>query len=126
MFRTKKERTVEVIVKTKKVASHVIDYPHYNSISLSTGALAVPVRKVVYKRELDEGQQSLLKSAQDFADAQGFGLQVRDISVENMFLRAFRRVASRGKFIPKIMVHGPHEVILPFPSMGTTSLKRVN
>jgi hypothetical protein len=117
VFRAKRERTVEVIVRSRKVPAHVVSFPFYNSASLTIGACATPVRAVEYKRELDEGQRRLLKSAREFADAQGFGFHVHDVSAENMIHRAFRRLASGGKFVPKMMVHGPHGAVSPGPSV---------
>lgn len=40
---------------------------------------------------------------------------MHDTSAVSKIHRAFRHITSRGKFVPRVMVHGPREVVSAGP-----------
>jgi hypothetical protein len=99
--------SVEVNVKSKKVACEVVKIPYYSGVHHYLGPTAVlQKRKVVYKRRLDEEQERLVRNAMELAESQGLELHVHDVSSEGVVRRLLRFVSREGAFTPTLVIRG--------------------
>lgn len=116
---------IEVVVRSDRIA-YVEEVPYFSGVHHYLGPTAVHRRsKVEYRHQLDEEQQTLVRSAKEIADSQGLELRVHDLSRDGILQKLLRSVFGGRASTPTLATHGIERLQLPVAdafSLGAVSL----